>query len=178
MALTTFTNGTVANADEVNANFTFVNSPKADGTITVNNAAYGNAYADISFAAAELGVNDTITVEIMPFSLNASTEHTFVKPIINDVTTPQDLGEMDITANDVEQVSAIQTISSEVGTTQAIFYKYKIFVAATETSLVGKTSNTGESNPLTTAFTLRIDTKKGSNDATIKYRVFINRGFS
>lgn len=149
---------------------------KANGVIVVDNTSYGNQFADISFASGELGVNDTITIEILPFLLASASSHVFVKPIINDITTPQDLGEMDITDAAAKVCSAVQIISSEVTSTQVVFYKYEILIDTAETNLTNKTANTGESDPLTTAFTLRIDTKKSVNTSTIKYRVIIQRG--
>ena len=183
----TFTNGTTADADEVNENFVEVYTPKASGIIHQTATSYGTDYVDVSFAASELKESDSIIVEILPSEISVAPSTpfaVFVKPVINDVTTPVNCGEMDFgTVGNGGVISAKQIISSHRDKTDAVsnFIDYSfIFQNGTNLTAGGsKTADTGESLPLTTAFTLRIDTKKASGtENTIRYNVYIRRGYS
>jgi len=176
---TVFTNGTIADADEVNANFALVPLKKASGTITIaaDTTAHDINYADISFAAGDLTAADMVVIELQgSFNGGSSSKLEFG---LRDTQTPTDSPTLLFTS----ELRTFRAVFAQDGGTNTL-----VQLGCNSTGAVGAGGGTfdylnaglgaGEANIFTTAFKIRINpfhTASGSI-SYIRYVCYVIKG--
>jgi len=156
----------------------------ASGTITlaIDQTAYDNDYADISIAAGDLTVNDFLIIETAAKNDSAG-DSVRMQIETKDVTSPGNIIGDAATGINPSRHWHDRIVIAQHPTTNTTLrgHKFTDFTQSTSSiQTMGGDAATGDTNVITTAFTIRINLKydgtSGNEASSLRYIAYVVRG--
>jgi len=175
MAWTEFTNGTTADADEVNANFDRVPQLLYSGVITLqtDTTADDVDYLDIDFSASDMAATDMIKIEVVGM---ADDQTVTQRLMARETTTTGQINNNAVATSGQMYRASYILVQDQV--TNDLIDSFFIRNSEDTQDSDNQQFDTNDANVFTTGFTFRLNFKNAgtaSNDSKHRYNVWLIR---